>query len=269
VSVKSQSRGIAESGGFAYWLFAQWAIGPKRALQLVENTPAGKRRGGVWHRCIVTVVCWVAVVLPCLSRFAYADVLTERNGNARDGTYSVPGFNQDMVRDPRWGYRGFLSVSGTVYAQPLYVEGLSVSGSPQVRNVLIVATAKNDVYAFDAVSPGAPLWHQNLGPNDTSKIGRGCDYLSGDEGIGIEATPVIDRPNNRLYVSYRLGVGGAAQQRLRSLDLRSGARLGDVLVQPPSPPSEWPKWNRSRASLLLFEVDPRKRTPILLIRRCR
>ena len=44
-----------------------------------------------------------------------------------------------------------LKVDGTLYAQPVYVPGLTMSDG-QVHNVLFVATENDSVYAFDADS---------------------------------------------------------------------------------------------------------------------
>ena len=46
-------------------------------------------------------------------------------------------------------------VDGDVSAQPLYVNALSIGGSP--RNVVFVVTANDSVYALDG-DTGAQLW---------------------------------------------------------------------------------------------------------------
>src|SRR5947199_304800 len=54
------------------------------------------------------------------------------------------------------------AVDDEIYAQPLYVEGVSVPGVG-LRNVVYVATNNDSVYAFDADNPAAsaPLWRVN------------------------------------------------------------------------------------------------------------
>jgi len=53
------------------------------------------------------------------------------------------------------------SVDGQIYAQPLYVPSLSVSG--RTHNVVFVATENDKVYAFDADRlSNAPLWHDSF-----------------------------------------------------------------------------------------------------------
>src|SRR4051794_40936486 len=54
-------------------------------------------------------------------------------------------------------------VDDSIYALPLIVPNLNVSG--QRHNVMFVATMGNTVYAFDADDPAesAPLWSRNLG----------------------------------------------------------------------------------------------------------
>jgi hypothetical protein len=187
-----------------------------------------------------------------------ADVLTQRYNLERTGSTIQPGLNQSTVQDPRWGLLGKLEVRGTVYAQPLVVENIQIPGAPSPRDLVYVATAQNRVYAFDAHTR-APIWPNgvDLGSNDKSTIGKpGCDGISGVEGIGIEATPVIDRARGVVYVSYRSNrsdhdVGGA-EQRLRAIDLRTGRTVHDVRLLPPNAPSDWTVWHRSRAGLLLL-----------------
>ena len=58
-----------------------------------------------------------------------------------------------------------LTVDGSVYAQPLYVPGLTMSDG-LVHNVLFVATEHDSIYAFDADSNGGvninPIWKVTL-----------------------------------------------------------------------------------------------------------
>jgi hypothetical protein len=86
----------------------------------------------------------------------------------------------------------------------------------------------------------------------------GCDSLSDNfsgEGIGIEATPVIDRGRKRMIVSYRTNPTGAipaARQNLATIDLSTGQIIKSVEIAPPTQASSWHMWHRSRASLLLL-----------------
>jgi hypothetical protein len=121
----------------------------------------------------------------------------------------------------------------------------------QPRNMVFIATEENNVYAFDADSL-APVWQVNLGANDQTKVGSpGCDSISVD-GIGIEATPVIDPISQRMFVSYRVNTDqnlDGAQQFVAAFDIRTGKRvLGPTEIHAPG---FLPRWERNRASLLL------------------
>jgi hypothetical protein len=178
------------------------------------------------------------------------DVLTERYDNGRTGSIKQQ-LNTSALRQG-WHKLGELPVTGRVYAQPLYVGSLQIAVGAALRKVVFVATEENHVYAFDADSLTL-IWHSFLGANDRSNEERpdGCDAISPD-GIGIEATPVIDRKSERMYVSFRVNAGSSrntAQQKLVALDLRSGKLvLGPVNV---TASAFVQQWERSRASLLL------------------
>jgi hypothetical protein len=161
------------------------------------------------------------------------DVLTQRYGTARTGSTTQPGFNPQAVQSPHWGELSRLPVNGIVYAQPLYVENVQAGGQ-QGRDLVFLTTGGNQSYAFDAHTLGQ-VWQLDLGPNDKTSIGnpirKGCDGLSLPGGIGTEATPVIDRAKNVMYVSYRVNPSGkleTAQQRLRAIDIRDGHEIADV-----------------------------------------
>lgn len=96
-----------------------------------------------------------------------------------------------------FGKIGTYPVDGQVYAQPLYVTGVSIGGS--THNVVYVATMHNSVFAFDADTPQSPtpLWQVNLGPTVPSGLFNFTDILP---EIGILSTPAIDAVNQVLYV---------------------------------------------------------------------
>src|SRR5579864_4617977 len=88
------------------------------------------------------------------------------------------------------------NVDGQIYAQPLFVENLSISG--RKHNVVFVCTENNSVYALDADTGGATHWHVNLGRPFPSP----CGDLA--PTVGITGTPVIDLDKRALYVDTKL-----------------------------------------------------------------
>src|SRR5262249_32615833 len=145
------------------------------------------------------------LIIEATTNSGAADVLTERNNNGRTGAIQEADLNASTFTSGAWGKLGELRVNGRVYAQPLYVQGVQIPNAG-AHDVVYIATAQNQVSAFDART-FAPLWGPvRLGQNDMSHIGDpplACDWISPD-GIGIEATPVIDRGLFRMYVSYRI-----------------------------------------------------------------
>ncbi|HEX4818603.1 MAG TPA: PQQ-binding-like beta-propeller repeat protein [Acidimicrobiales bacterium] len=96
------------------------------------------------------------------------------------------------------------SVDGDVYAQPLVV------GSR-----VIVATANDSVYAFDAAT-GATAWQQSIG-TPVSASSLPCGNV---DPVGITGTPVADPAANRLYV---VGMIQPTHHELFALALDTGA----------------------------------------------
>jgi len=114
---------------------------------------------------------------------------------------------------------------GPVYAQPLYVANLAISGG--THNVLFVATQQNTVYAFDAdASPCTTYWKVNLDPSGSVPVPNNNNQ--GDSDIngpyGIFGTPVIDLAGGVLYaVASTLDNGSTFNYRLHALNLATGA----------------------------------------------
>jgi len=152
---------------------------------------------------------------PSLTR----DVLTQHNDNWRSGAALKETELTPSAVSSRMGLLYTLPVSGTIYAQPLYVEGVTIGGVS--RNVVYVATLANEVYAFNADSTSTtPLWHTTL---ESARPNEGNLNL-GDltEPSGLLATPVIDRASNSLYLVDATGTGSSAIFYLHKLDLRTG-----------------------------------------------
>lgn len=163
---------------------------------------------------------------PDLSPVFGQDVLTYHNNNARTGLNpEETQLTLSNVNYTTFGLLFVLPVDGLVDAEPLYLSSLSVNGV--TRNVLIVATEHDSVYAFDADS-GATLWHvTTLKAGETTSDDRGCSQVTPE--IGITSTPVIYRPSKGTPVIYLVAMSkdssGNYHQRLHALNAVTGAEL--------------------------------------------
>jgi hypothetical protein len=118
-----------------------------------------------------------------------------------------------------------LAVDDNVFAQPLYVPGVTINQA--AHNVVYVATMSDTVYAFDADS-GAQLWSRSLltAPGAVPVPIQNYAY-SGNRNIvgnlGILSTPVIDPSTNTLYAVTATQENSTIVYRLHALDITSGA----------------------------------------------
>src|SRR5262249_26674884 len=90
------------------------------------------------------------------------NVLTYHNNNFRTGqdlteTILTPA----NVNVNTFGRQFTQPVDGNVYAQPLIVSNVFIPGGG-LHDLVFVATEHDSVYAFDAESYGAPLWHDSF-----------------------------------------------------------------------------------------------------------
>jgi hypothetical protein len=147
-----------------------------------------------WKQC--AAACILGLILCSGPVLAQVGVLTQRYNNQRTGAnMSETTLTTSNVNVNTFGHLFNMPVDGFVYAQPLYVPNVAVSGQG-THNVLYVATAHDTVYAFDA-DTGKQLLFTSLGtPVPSSVIGT----VNIQVEVGIISTPVIDPNTNTLYV---------------------------------------------------------------------
>ncbi len=182
----------------------------------------------------------LTLALVFLSSFAFSqtvNVLTRHNNNQ----HTTQNLQETIltttnVNSSSFGKLFSYPVDGQIYAEPLYVQGLTMA-TGGVHNVVFVATEYDSVYAFDADSAALnpkPLWHVNfLNPSGTpTKVTPvPCSFGSGIcqlfPIVGITGTPVINLATNTLYVIVRTqettGTTVNWVIRLHALNITSGA----------------------------------------------
>jgi hypothetical protein len=136
---------------------------------------------------------------------------------ARTGANRQEGvLNPSNVDATHFGKLFLRKVDDSVYALPLIVAGLDISGNR--HNVLFIASMGNTVYAFDADDPAQsePLWSRNLG---TPAPG---DSWIGPVHHGILGTPFIDVPTGTLYVVAMVAKEDEYNLWVNALDIYNG-----------------------------------------------
>jgi hypothetical protein len=135
------------------------------------------------------------------------------------------------VASATFGKKMSYPVDGQVYAQPLYLPGLTINGS--VHNVVFVTTEHDSVYAFDAdaTSASAPLWQTSfLSSGVTTVPSSAVSCNDTQPEIGITGTPVIDSSTNTMYVVVYTYENNAPVYRLHALDVTTGQDKAPAIV---------------------------------------
>jgi hypothetical protein len=154
------------------------------------------------------ILLWTAL----LPAGAQVNVTQEHNNPSRDGLYIDAAFTPanaaNLTRD--MNFNG--TISGNVYAQPLYIEG--GPNGPMV----IAVTESNNVYALHA-DTGTEIWHRtDIGtPAPLGACGEG------DIGpVGITGTPVVDLSSRSLFFDAVID-GNPDKHFIYSLNVDTGA----------------------------------------------
>lgn len=162
----------------------------------VDARPNGRLRG--WASKGLSIVFFAGFIAWSSSALSIA-VTTRSYDSARTGwNQKETTLNPANVNPNTFHKVGELRVDDKIEASPLFVTGASTTSG--LRDLVIVATTNNTVYAFHANS-NALVWAKYLG----SPV-EGLKPAIYDKW-GITATPVIDPDTNTLYV-VRLGWEG-------------------------------------------------------------
>ncbi len=156
--------------------------------------------------------------------FAQVNVLNVNYDHQQTGANLLETALTPQMNWSNFGKVGTFPVDGQVFAQPLYVTGVTIGVK---YNVLYVATMGNSVFAFNADNPrsATPLWQVNLGPTVPSGLFNLTDILP---EIGILGTPAIDVNSQVLYaVADTLPPGGSGSPvfQLHALSLLDGHEM--------------------------------------------
>src|SRR5947207_5001065 len=157
---------------------------------------------------VVIALLWAAIV----PTTAQVNVTQEHNNLSRDGLYIDAAFTPAnaaiLTRD--LNFDG--TISGHVYAQPLYIEG--GPNGPMV----IAVTESNNVYALHA-DTGTVIWSR-------TDIGTPAPQGSPCPGniipVGITGTPVVDLASRSLFFDALIS-GNPNKHFIYSLNVDTGA----------------------------------------------
>jgi hypothetical protein len=168
---------------------------------------AGRMKSLIRTSSLLFAGVWGAV----LSTDAQVNVTQEHNNPSRDGVYIdatfTPSAAANLTRD--LSFDG--TISGNVYAQPLYIEG-GPNGA-----MVIAVTESNNVYALNAAT-GAVIWQVNLGqPVPLSAL-----FCGNIDPVGITGTPVVDLTSRSLFLDALIN-GTTKKHFIYSLNVDTGA----------------------------------------------
>jgi outer membrane protein assembly factor BamB len=161
---------------------------------------------------IVLVFFWSAVV----STNAQVNVTQFHNNASRDGLYIDSAFTPSAAANLTRDLNFDGTISGVVYAQPLYIEG-----GPCGRAMIIAVTLLNNVYALDAID-GSVIWERNVGPPVSA-----ADLCNPKfDPMGIIGTPIVDLASRALFLNAMTTPDGG--ETIKHFILSLNVDTGDI-----------------------------------------
>ena len=161
-----------------------------------------------------------------LSAHAQQPVLQRGYDANVDGANLTEGtLNTSNVAVSTFGVVFKLPVDDNVYAQPLYVPNVAISGQG-THNVVYVATMSDSLYAFDA-DTGVQLWKVNFASSvGATPVPYAKFAFAGNMNVvgnlGILSTPVIDSSTHILYLAACTLENNTMVYRLHAVNITSG-----------------------------------------------
>src|SRR6266498_4219750 len=156
---------------------------------------------------LAIILLWTAL----LPATAQVNVTQEHNNPSRDGLYIDSAFTPSNAANLTRDLNFDGTISGHVYAQPLYIEG--GPNGPMV----IAVTESNNVYALHA-DTGLPIWSRtDIG---TPAPQGACP--GNITPVGITGTPVVDLGSRSLFFDAVIN-GNPVKHFIFSLNVDNGA----------------------------------------------
>src|SRR2546429_8627246 len=169
--------------------------------------------------CLIVLLAMLAATTQ-----AAVTIPTQKGDNGRSGTTpSETTLTLQNVNSNTFGLLFERPVEGDMYPQPLIVSGLPIGGG--THNVVYLATATNNVYAYDAdnATNNTPFWSKYLGtPVPATDVDCCCSDIA--RVVGIIGTPAIDTASSTMYlVAKNKNADATYHQWLHALDIITGA----------------------------------------------
>ena len=175
----------------------------------------GFRVKTIWVLGTIAVACAKQTPPPSdqLPPGTRAAVLQHHNDAARSGVYVDPALTRTAIRNLRQDGSFNAPLQGSVYAQPLYWDG-----GDGGQDLLVVATQRNEVIAFDPLT-GSRRWARTLAPA-ASQSELPCGNI---DPLGITGTPIIDPARKLLFLD---AMTSGAHHRVFAVSLQDGSISG-------------------------------------------